>query len=148
MDPILSHPWQHLLLLLPVIIAIPTLVRWNQSVVLICISFITREIEHFIYLLAICTSPLRIYCLIHMSISSFGVGSFIRSFLVPCRFWILVCYQMNSWQRFCPILGLSLESDDCFLLDAEPFEFCLGSLSLYLSIPVYFLLFLGVVSNF
>jgi hypothetical protein len=32
-------------------------VRWNLSVALICISFITREVEHFfMYLLAICIS--------------------------------------------------------------------------------------------
>jgi hypothetical protein len=31
-------------------------VRWNLSVVWICITFVTREVEHFcIYLLAICT---------------------------------------------------------------------------------------------
>jgi hypothetical protein len=33
-------------------------------------------------------------------------------------------------------------------LDTEPFEFCLGSCSLYLSIPVYFLLLLRVVLGF
>jgi hypothetical protein len=31
-------------------------VRGNLSVVLIYFSFITREVEHFMYLLAICTS--------------------------------------------------------------------------------------------
>jgi hypothetical protein len=34
-----------------------------------------------------------------------------------------------------------------FLLDAEPFEFCLGNYSLYLSLPVYFLLLLRGVSK-
>jgi hypothetical protein len=37
--------------------AILTCVRWNLSVVLICISSITREVEQLcMYLLAICTS--------------------------------------------------------------------------------------------
>jgi hypothetical protein len=54
--PISPHTCQHLLLL-PLIQAILTGVKWNLSFVLICIFFITREVEHFfMYLLAICTS--------------------------------------------------------------------------------------------
>jgi hypothetical protein len=34
-----------------------------------------------------------------------------------------------------------------FLLDAKPFEFWLGSCSLYLSVPVYFLLLPEAVSK-
>jgi hypothetical protein len=69
--PVLPYPHQHLLLLLPLIMAILAGMRWNLSVILICISFIAREIKHFfMYLLAICTSSLRIPCSIHMPISS------------------------------------------------------------------------------
>jgi hypothetical protein len=33
-------------------------VRWNVSVVVICISVVAREVEHFfLYILFICTSP-------------------------------------------------------------------------------------------
>jgi hypothetical protein len=68
--PVLQHSYQHLLLL-PLIMAILTGVRLNLSVVLICISFIIREVEHFfVYLLAILSLPLRIPCLIHVPISS------------------------------------------------------------------------------
>jgi hypothetical protein len=71
---VLPHLGQHLLLLLPLIMDILTGVRWNLSVVLICISFIAREIELFyMYLLAICTSSFEIPCLIHVPMSSFGV---------------------------------------------------------------------------
>jgi hypothetical protein len=44
----------------------------------------------------------------------------------------------------------SLMQSHCsfFLLDAEPFEFYLGNYSLYLYVPLYFLLLLRVVSKF
>jgi hypothetical protein len=41
------HPRQRLLVVVFLMIAIPTGVRCNLSVVLICISFMTRDGEHF-----------------------------------------------------------------------------------------------------
>jgi hypothetical protein len=41
---------------------------------------------------------------------------------------------------------VSFVAQKLFLLDAEPFEFGLGSRFLYLSVPVYFLLLFGVIS--
>jgi hypothetical protein len=42
------------------LIAILTQVRWNLNVVLICISFMGREVEHsFVYLLVISTSSFK-----------------------------------------------------------------------------------------
>jgi hypothetical protein len=50
-------------------IAIPTWVRQNLSVILICISFIAREVEHsFVYLLAICALPLKVPYSVHVCI--------------------------------------------------------------------------------
>jgi hypothetical protein len=41
------HPRQHLLLLVFLMMTILTGLRWNLSVVLICISIIARDGEHF-----------------------------------------------------------------------------------------------------
>jgi hypothetical protein len=45
--PFPPHPCQHLLLVVFMMIAILTGVRWNLSVVLICISCMARDGEHF-----------------------------------------------------------------------------------------------------
>jgi hypothetical protein len=44
--PFSPHP-QHLLLVVFLMVAVLTGVRWNLSVVLICISFMARDGEHF-----------------------------------------------------------------------------------------------------
>jgi hypothetical protein len=54
--PVSSHPYQHLLLFVFLMIASLPEVRWNLSAILIFISFMAREVEHFfMYLSAICT---------------------------------------------------------------------------------------------
>jgi hypothetical protein len=104
--PILPHPCQNLFLLFPLDMAILIEVGWNLKVVLICISFIATEVEHFfLYLQAICTSSFETFLFnscpfLHWDVDSLGV----EFFWVPCRFWILVPYRMNSWQRFSLIL--------------------------------------------
>ena len=52
--PLITHPLQHKLLLVFLILAILTGVRWYLKVVLFCISLIGKEVEHDLkYLLAI-----------------------------------------------------------------------------------------------
>jgi hypothetical protein len=47
--PFSPHPRQHLLLVVFLMIATLTGMRWNLSVVLICISFMARDGEHFFH---------------------------------------------------------------------------------------------------
>jgi hypothetical protein len=57
-------------------IAIPTRVRWNLSVVLICISFMARDGEHFfMYFLAIWISSFE--KVLFSSVAHFFIGSLI-----------------------------------------------------------------------
>jgi hypothetical protein len=64
--PFPPHPDQHLFLM----VAILTGVRWNLSVVLICISFMAKDSEHFFMcFLAKGLLPLNKFCLVQFPIS-------------------------------------------------------------------------------
>jgi hypothetical protein len=85
-------------------IAILTRVKWNLTVISICISFMGIDIEHiFICLLAICNSLES--CLFTYPYTTWIIYSFDAWFFWALYiFWILIPCQMYNWQRFYPTL--------------------------------------------
>jgi hypothetical protein len=143
-------------------------VRWNLSVVLICISFMVRNGEHFFMcFLAIWISSFE--KVLHSSVAHFWlVHWFWESlvFWVPCIFWLLVLCLMYNWQIFSSTLWvvysvkrpflllcgsfliLCCPISPSFLLVAELLRFYWGSPCLYILLPEYSLIFPGLTSEF
>jgi hypothetical protein len=80
--PFSPHPYQYMLLVVFLMIAILTGVRWNLSVVLICISFMARDGEHFFMCFWLFEFlPLKKFCLVQLPMSLF-----------ICWFWVSLVF--------------------------------------------------------
>jgi hypothetical protein len=91
----IPHPHQHLLLF--VFLMITILTGWGgSSVILICISFIAKDLEHFfMYLFAICTSFDNS---LFNSFAHLLIGLFVLQCLSLYIFWVLILCLLNHLQ--------------------------------------------------
>ena len=123
--PFFPHHFQHLLLLVLLIIAIQTGMRWYLTVVLICLSQIASKVEHlYVYLLAFCVSSWE-KCLYRFS----------AHFLIRLSVWYFVWVLYIFW-NLTPCWSCCLQIPS--LIQLAAFFFCWQFLSLCRSFLVWY----------
>jgi hypothetical protein len=99
------HPCKHLLLVVFLMIAILTGVRWNLSVVLICISFTARDGEHSFHVFF---SRVDFFLSVQLPISLLGHWFFFWSlvFWAPWKYTFSMLYFELIWRNLCKYIVL------------------------------------------
>jgi hypothetical protein len=135
--PLSPHPYQHLLSPEFLILVILTGVRCNLRVVLICISKITKDDEHFFR----CFLAIRVLPVENSSFSSFlhFLKYYLKQLFNISFYWIfsLFTFQMLSPFRVSPLPGntLSCPPSPCFYEGVSPPPHLLPPQTLALNFP-------------
>jgi hypothetical protein len=100
------YPCHHELSLEVLILASLKYIRWNLRVVLICISLIPKDFEHFFKYFSVIWDPaVEILCIALHHIFKLGyLACWFLTFWVLCKSWILTLYQIQSWWKLFPRL--------------------------------------------